>query len=122
MTNSEQKHLYDYIGNQIKTLRKRAGFSQEVLADKLELSRVSIVNIEKGRQHTTIHLIIELSKIFNVNINYFVPDVKSDLNSAEEIKSKVREEAKNFKSSSGQTIDTKRLINFLDGISSDKND
>lgn len=53
--------------------------SQEELAEKLDLSRASIVNIEKGRQHASLHLLIDLGRIFNVSLLDFLTEEFSGL-------------------------------------------
>jgi transcriptional regulator with XRE-family HTH domain len=74
MNEDEEKFLYQSIGNLIRKQRKKTRISQEELADKLGLSRTSIVNIEHGRQHPSVHLLVDLSRILNVNLSYFVND------------------------------------------------
>lgn len=73
MTKEEQKYLYEFVGNHIKYLRNKSGFSQDDLAKKLCKSRVSIVNIEKGRQHPSLHLLLDIAIIFNVKLDDFTP-------------------------------------------------
>jgi transcriptional regulator with XRE-family HTH domain len=70
----EQDFLYESIGNQIRKLRKKSRFSQDQLAKRLNLSRASIVNIEKGRQHPSLHLLVELSRVLNTSISTFLND------------------------------------------------
>ena len=41
--------LYREVGRKIKEWRERRGFTQEVLASQVFLTRASITNIEKGR-------------------------------------------------------------------------
>ncbi|MGJ1434423.1 helix-turn-helix transcriptional regulator [Sphingobacterium siyangense] len=60
--------FYSMIGKQIADLREKQGLTQDKLGQRLGLSRVSIVNIEKGRQKPTLYLLYTLSQIFNVNI------------------------------------------------------
>ncbi len=79
MTTETQAYLYESIGKQIKLLRKRSRMSQEELAEKLDLSRASIVNIEKGRQHASLHLLIDLGRIFNVSLLDFLTEEFSGL-------------------------------------------
>src|SRR4051812_23746855 len=74
MTTKEQVYLYESIGWQINLLRKRARVSQKELAEKLGLSRASVVNIEKGRQHVSLHLLIDLSRIFKVSLLDFLTE------------------------------------------------
>ncbi len=66
--------LYDTIGNQIRILRKKSGFSQGELASKLKRSRTTIVNIENGRQHPPIHMLIELARVLNVPLSKILDD------------------------------------------------
>lgn len=40
------------IGQLVKSFRKRDGFSQEELGEKLDLSRITIQNIEAGKNFT----------------------------------------------------------------------
>lgn len=37
------------VGERIKTLRKQRGWSQQILADHAQLSKVHIIAVEKGR-------------------------------------------------------------------------
>lgn len=74
MTKKEQEFLYQSIGNQIRFFRENSGFSQSDLAAKLDLSRASIVNIEKGRQNPSLHLLLDLSRILDINFTDFFTD------------------------------------------------
>lgn len=65
--------LYKIIGKNIKVNRELAHLTQNELAEKLNLSRTSIVNIEKGYQHPYIHLLWEIAEIFNINISLLLP-------------------------------------------------
>lgn len=73
-----EKEFYDIVGKKIKALRERAGHKQEDFAQLLDLSRASIVNIEKGRQTPSFYLVWKLSKIFDTKLEYFF-----DLNDAQ---------------------------------------
>ena len=65
MRKEEIDFLYTAIGQKIRGARAQAKFTQQQLADKLELSRVSVVNIEKGRQHPSIHILVDISRTLN---------------------------------------------------------
>ncbi len=59
------------IGNNIKKLRERAGFTQEYLATKLQISgcdvtRSAVAKIEVGQRHLYADEIILIKKILNV--------------------------------------------------------
>lgn len=57
------------IGGNIRKYRLRNDMRQEDLAKKLELSRVSLVNIEAGRQAIPIYRIILLCDILKITPN-----------------------------------------------------
>ncbi len=77
MTEKEQEILYQNIGNNIKGARNSISMSQQTFASMLNLSRVSIVNIEKGRQRATIHLLYEISKITEIPISEILPKIET---------------------------------------------
>lgn len=59
------------IGKNLRTLRKRAGFSQEEVAAKLELmglstSREIISQMELGRYSIRVSILLALKKLYNV--------------------------------------------------------
>lgn len=55
------------IGNRIKEMRERKGLSQEDLAKKLEISRVTVSQIENGKRKICTEELIALSRTFNVS-------------------------------------------------------
>ena len=59
ITGHQQDAFYKWLGEQIKRARKNANLTQEDLAKQLNLSRVSVANIEKGKQKIQIHTLIE---------------------------------------------------------------
>jgi len=56
------------------SLRKRAGLSQEQLADKLEVSRQAVSRWEQGVALPDANNIVEISKIFCVSTDYLLFD------------------------------------------------
>lgn len=78
MTKDEQKILYSNLGVNIKEARVQRGFKQDTFADMLKLSRASIVNIEKGRQRPTLHLLYEISSITNTDLFDLLPKLSFD--------------------------------------------
>lgn len=54
--------------NNIKDLRAKYGFSQDVLAEKLGVSRQTIISLEKGRYNPSITLAFKLARQFNCQI------------------------------------------------------
>jgi DNA-binding XRE family transcriptional regulator len=108
----EQHFLYQHIGNQIKRLRIQSHFSQDQLAKKLNLSRVSIVNIEKGRQHPSLHLLIDCSRILNVNLNTLInDDILKDIDNQVKL-NQIRKKI----SKTSNNIDQDKIMEFIKQI------
>jgi len=47
--------------------------SQTALAEKLSLSRVSIVNIEKGRQRAPVHVLWQIAELLSTELANIIP-------------------------------------------------
>jgi putative transcriptional regulator len=56
------------VKNRIRELRGERGWSQAVLADKLEVSRQSINAIETGRYDPSLPLAFSIARLFGVPI------------------------------------------------------
>lgn len=54
--------------NRLEELRKKAGITQEELADRLEVSRQTIGSLECGRYNPSIQLAFRLARFFKVSI------------------------------------------------------
>lgn len=54
--------------NNIKDMRAKHHFTQDELAEKLEVSRQTIISLEKGRYNPSITLAFKLSRLFNCKI------------------------------------------------------
>lgn len=70
--------FYKKLGEQVKRLRESFSLSQEGLAKKLDLSRVSLSQIENGERKITAEEIAKLSSIFNINSDVLL-DLKKDI-------------------------------------------
>lgn len=65
--------LKKYIGMQIKTFRKSAGFTQDELAKRLNTTKQTISRYEKGDRKANQDMLFELCDIFGVSIDDFFP-------------------------------------------------
>lgn len=65
--------FYEEIGERIRQKRIEAGINQEVFSQLLDLTRGSVVNIEKGRQRPSLYLLITISQIIGVDYIDLVP-------------------------------------------------
>ena len=63
----------EYIGNQIKIARTIKKITQQELAEKLDLSRASVANIEGGKQALTVNVLENLCEIFEKSSKFFFP-------------------------------------------------
>ena len=60
--------MREYISNQVNKLRTDKDVTQEELAEKLQVSRQTIIAIEKGNYTPSILLALKISKFFNLPI------------------------------------------------------
>lgn len=61
----------DNLGMKIKELRKSRGMTQQVLAEKLNLSRSQISNLEKNRRSLNLEQLNSLCDLFKVDMAFF---------------------------------------------------
>jgi len=54
--------------NNLVEYRRKFGYSQEKLADKLHVSRQTIISIEKGKYNPSLPLAMMLAEIFQTNV------------------------------------------------------
>ena len=73
MTESEKESFYTEIGNNIKNARERANLKQEAFAKLIGLSRVSVVNIERGKQNPPLHILWDISKALKITLHDLLP-------------------------------------------------
>lgn len=62
------------FADKLLDLRKRQGWSQEELADKLQVSRQSVSKWESAQSVPDLNRIIEISEIFGVSTDYLLKD------------------------------------------------
>lgn len=60
--------MSEYISNQVNKLRADRGVTQEELADKIHVSRQTIIAIEKGNYTPSVLLAIKLGSFFKVPV------------------------------------------------------
>ena len=62
------------LADKIIYLRKKNGWSQEELAEMLNVSRQSVSKWESSGATPELNRIIEMSKIFSVSVDYLIKD------------------------------------------------
>jgi transcriptional regulator with XRE-family HTH domain len=73
---SEQVTFYQQLGINIRKHRKQQRFSQDALAKLVSLTRTSLTNIEKGRQHLSVYTLCEIVEHLKVNVSELLPSVE----------------------------------------------
>ena len=79
------------FGIRLKELRKERGYSQQELADLLNLSRSSIEMYEQGKRDPSTETKEAIADFFNVNMDYLFGRNKNGTASTEKISSDERE-------------------------------
>ena len=74
MNQKQQERLYQLLGENVRRHRNQRGFTQEQLAERVTLTRTSIVNIEQGRQHPPLHLLFQIAKALKVPVQVLIPE------------------------------------------------
>ncbi len=64
--------MADTIGQNIRTLRTRAGMTQEELAARLHVTRQAISNYERGQTHPDIDQLKDLADVFHVDLEALI--------------------------------------------------
>ena len=62
------------LGEKLNALRRRAGLSQEQLADRLGVTRQSVSKWESGQAAPELGKLVALSELFGVSVDYLVKD------------------------------------------------
>lgn len=61
--------MSDRVKNNVKELRKKAGYTQEELADATGVSRQTIISIERGRYIPSLPLALRISRFFECSMD-----------------------------------------------------
>lgn len=88
------ENFYHELGEKIKFERLRQRISQEELADYLNLTRSSIINLEKGRHRPSVYQILQIAAMLNIEYIKLIPvALKVDKNTTnKQLKEKVQSE------------------------------
>lgn len=104
--------LYEALGDRIKARRKAGDLSQAKLAERVELTRTSISNIESGRQHVPIDVLYRVARALNCRPHELLPD-PAELAEQNEVVTALaakthRDDVREFLSSIRQDLNSKR--------------
>ena len=65
--------IYRGVGRKIRQTRENQHLSQDSLAQRLGISRTSMVNIEAGRQHTPLHVLWQIAELLETKLTSLIP-------------------------------------------------
>lgn len=67
------------VSEKIYTLRTKTGFTQEVFAEKLDVSRQAVQRWESGVSFPTIDKLVAIATLFNVSMDYLCDRAELEL-------------------------------------------
>lgn len=62
----------EYFGDKLKSLREQRGFTQQDLADKLELSKASISAYEQSSKYPSVDVLINICNVLNTSADFLL--------------------------------------------------
>ncbi len=60
--------MQEMIINSVQTLRQDKGLTQQELAEKVGVTRQTVISIEKGNYTPSVLLALKLAQVFNVSV------------------------------------------------------
>lgn len=66
--------FYAHTGEKVRSARVAAGVSQDVLAQRIGLTRSSIANLEAGRQRIALHLFVAICQALDKDVCELLPE------------------------------------------------
>ncbi|SRR6266542_3184626 len=67
--------IYRIIGQRVRAERQKRKLTQNELAERVELTRTSITNIERGRQKLLLHTLFAFAAAFEIDAKELLTDV-----------------------------------------------
>lgn len=70
--------VYRMFGDRVRELREERSVTQEELAKRVQLSRASITNIERGRQRVLLHQMVNIAAALDAKPSELMPLSNAD--------------------------------------------
>jgi transcriptional regulator with XRE-family HTH domain len=83
---------YRRLGELLRKQRAQKRITQEALGAHLGLSRTSIVNIEKGRQHIAVHQLARIADYLGCTVADLIPSLTEEHALSEVLRAKAPDE------------------------------
>lgn len=112
--------LYRAVGARIRSTREQMvpKMSQTRLATKLGINRVSVVNIEAGRQRAPLHLLWRIAELLGTELVLLLPRQDDDLPGAAPVKLDSDTVARIEAAANGDPDTRRRLADFIGKVKS----
>ena len=81
----------DAFGSRLKEMRKKRGLTQEQLAEALNISTPHLGNIEIGKRGISVDLLVEVSDILNVSVDFLIRGTDSPTQQIKPLLAQIRE-------------------------------
>ena len=105
--------LYRLVGQRIRAARRQAQVSQAGLAERLGLSRVSVVNIEAGRQRAPLHVLWQIAEALGTEVSLLIPSQADDAKTNQPVENDEQMEAKIQAASEDNELTRRLLTEFI---------
>lgn len=92
------------LGVRLKQARESSGFTQEVAAESLSISRQKLISVEKGNGPIDTLLLTSMAKLYGFSVDYFLSEEGDDV----EIKLAFR--ASNLENEDQKTLNWARKV------------
>ena len=66
-----------HFGQRLASARRARGITQSGLAKRIGRSRITIANLEAGKQNVQLHQVFALAEAINAQISELIPDITS---------------------------------------------
>lgn len=99
------------LADKIIELRKKKGWSQEQLAERLEISRQSVSKWESGTSIPDLERIVKLSEIFSVSTDYLLKD---EIESIDEIRTMAEETGENAVEENRRSVSLEEAAGYME--------
>lgn len=111
MQNNNSNSEREKIATRIRDARVMAGLSQAQAAEKLNLQRPAISEIESGKRKVSAEEIIQLAELYRVDTSWLLlQDEQNDLNMPEQVKFAARELSKLKPEEMNKVIDIIKML------------
>lgn len=103
------------LSRKLRVLRKKSKYTQEYVSQFLNIQRQTYCNYENDTRTPPLEIIVALSELYNVSVDYLVRDteIADEFNGASVSEPSAR-------SSSGKNIHEKKLLSEFSSLSCDK--